>query len=59
MQNKLRVLKWQWRVERAFAWLNHFRKISKEYEMSTSSAKAFIQLASTKIILNRLEKCFT
>ncbi|WP_202148994.1 transposase [Candidatus Sarmatiella mevalonica] len=45
-------------MERSFAWLGNFRRLSKDYEISPSSAKAFVQLAFTKIMLNRLVKCF-
>ena len=29
------VLAKRWVVERTFAWLNHFRRLSKDYEFST------------------------
>ena len=53
-----KVQQWRWVVERSFAWLGNFRRLSKDYEISTSSAKAFIELAFTKIMLNRITKCF-
>ncbi|WP_202148901.1 transposase, partial [Candidatus Sarmatiella mevalonica] len=53
-----KVQQWRWLVERSFAWLGNFRRLSKDYEISPSSAKAFVQLAFTKIMLNRLVKCF-
>jgi putative transposase len=48
------VQQWRWLVERSFAWLGNFRRLSKDYEISTSSAKAFIELAFIKIMMNRL-----
>ncbi|WP_081178425.1 transposase [Rickettsia bellii] len=48
-----------WIVERSFAWLGDFRRLSKDYEMTTSSAKAFIQLAFSRIMLKNLFKPFT
>ena len=48
------VLQWRWIVERSFAWLGNFRRLSKDYEVSASSAKAFIALAFSKIMLRKL-----
>ena len=53
-QKGFQVLKWRWVVERSFAWLGNFRRLSKDYEIKTSSSIAFIQLAFSKIMLNRL-----
>ena len=33
-------LPWRWVVERTFAWLNNSRRLSKDYEISISSAAA-------------------
>jgi putative transposase len=54
-----RVQQWRWVVERSFAWLGNFRRLSKDYEITTSSATAFIQLAFTKIMMKKLIKGFT
>ncbi|PPE03112.1 hypothetical protein HCUR_01434 [Holospora curviuscula] len=61
MENILRGLKSRngGLVERSFPWLDHFRRLSKNYERSTASAKTFIPLSFTKIILNKLEQWFT
>ena len=53
-----KIQQWIWLVERSFAWLGNFRRLSKDYEISVSSSKAFIQLAFAKIMLNRLAKYF-
>lgn len=53
------VQQWRWVVERSFAWLGNFRRLSKDYEITTSSAKAFIQLAFTKIMMQQLSSGFT
>jgi len=47
------VHKWRWVVERSFAWLGNFRRLSKDYEMTTSSSIAMIQLAFIRIMLQR------
>lgn len=46
--------KGRWQVERSFGWLNFFRRLAKDYEKTTISSKAFVQLAFITIILNRL-----
>lgn len=43
----------RWQVERSFAWLNNFRRLSKDYEKTTGSSAAFIQIAYSDIILAR------
>lgn len=45
---------WRWIVERSFAWLGNFRRLSKDYEITVTSAKAFIALAFTKIMMKRI-----
>ncbi|MBY0280909.1 MAG: hypothetical protein K2W94_02005 [Alphaproteobacteria bacterium] len=43
-------------MERTFAWLNHFRRLSKDYEIAISSAENMIFIAHTIILLKRFEK---
>ncbi|WPV70628.1 IS5 family transposase [Chitinophaga sp. LS1] len=43
--------KGRWQVERSFAWLNNFRRLSKDYEKLPESAVAFIQVAFISILL--------
>ena len=35
-------LPWRWVVERTLAWLNHSRRLSKDFEISTASAEALV-----------------
>lgn len=52
---KLReVPKKRWIVERTFAWLNHYRRLSKDYERKTSHSESMIELAMTQLLLRRL-----
>ena len=46
-------VKWRWVNERTFAWLNFFRRHSKDYEKTAESAEAWILWANCQIILNR------
>jgi transposase len=44
----------RWVVERTFGWLKWSRRLSKDYESSTDSAKAFIYISMIGIMLRRL-----
>ena len=35
-------LPWRWVVERTLSWLNHSRRLSKDYEISISSAETMV-----------------
>jgi len=50
------VLAKRWVVERTFAWLNHFRRLSKDYEFSTKSAENMLMIAHSIVLLRRLVK---
>ena len=45
-------------IERTFAWLGHFRRLSKDYERKIKSAEAFIWISHSVILLNRLSYPF-
>ena len=45
----------RWTVERTFAWLGRCRRLSKDREKSVLSSEAFVKLAMTHLMLNRLE----
>ena len=49
------VIPKRWIVERTFAWLNWNRRLSKNYEMLTTTGEAFCYVAMIRIMLRRLE----
>ena len=50
------VLPKRWVVERTFAWLSFFRRLSKDYEYSTTASERMVYLASIRIMLKRLTR---
>ncbi len=44
----------RWIVERTFAWLYFFRRLSKDYEYYTTTSESMIYLASIRLMLKRL-----
>ena len=49
-----KVLPRRWVVERTFAWLGRYRRLSKDYEKCTKSSEAMLYLASIHTMLKRL-----
>ena len=50
------VLPRRWVVERTFAWLGRCRRLAKDWECLGHVARAFMQLASIRMMLRRLCK---
>ena len=50
------VLPKRWVVERTFAWLGKYRRLSKDYEYRTDISEAFIYFCSVHILVRRLAK---
>jgi putative transposase len=47
------VLPKRWIVERTFAWLSRYRRLSKDYEYLPKSSEAFVYLASIHLMVRR------
>ena len=50
------VLHKRWIVERTFAWLSFYRRLSKDYEHNPKSSEANIKIVMIALMLKRLEK---
>ncbi|RUL88078.1 IS5 family transposase [Tautonia sociabilis] len=50
-----KVAKWRWIVERTFAWLGPYRRLSKDYERRPESSAAMNYIAMIGLMLGRLE----
>ena len=48
------VIPWRWVIERTFAWLGHFRRLSKDYEFYGENSESMIYIASIHRMLRRL-----
>jgi transposase len=50
------VLPRRWVVERTFAWLDQYRRMSKDYERLCTTGEAFIYAAMTRLMVRRLAR---
>jgi hypothetical protein len=51
---KLKITGLTWIVDRSFAWLGRNRRLSKDYEYLVQTAETFIDIAATRLMLNRI-----
>jgi len=53
-QKGFKVLPRRWVVERTFAWLGRYRRLSKDYEKCTRSSEGVVYIASIHTMLRRM-----
>jgi putative transposase len=46
----------RWVVERTFSWIDHNRRMSKDYERLTETSEAFIYVAMSRLMVKRLAR---
>jgi putative transposase len=51
-----RVLPRRWVVERTFSWIDHNRRMSKDYERLPETSEAFIYVAMSRLMVRRLAR---
>lgn len=49
------ILAKRWVVERTFAWLGNFRRLSKDYEIAVVTAENMVMIAHSMMLLKRLD----
>ena len=49
------VLPKRWVIERTFAWLGKYRRLSKDYETLTESSESMIRVAMINLMIHRIE----
>jgi putative transposase len=50
------VLPCRWVVERTFSWIDHNRRMSKDYERLPESSEAFIYVAMSRLMVRQLAR---
>jgi putative transposase len=51
---KFHILPRRWVVERTFGWFGFYRRLAKDYERHPTHSEAFVYIAMSNIMLNRL-----
>ena len=55
-QKGFAVLPRRWVVERTFAWFNHHRRLSKDYEVLVSTSETMIYIVMIRLMVRRLAR---
>jgi putative transposase len=53
-QRAFKITGLTWIVERTFAWLGRNRRFSKDYEYQVQTSETLLDIAATRLMLNRL-----
>jgi len=57
IQRGFTILARRWVVERTFAWIGRYRRMSKDYEYLPKTSEVMIYLSMTKTMLRRYVLC--
>lgn len=44
----------RWIVERTFSWLDNYRRLCRNYELTFDSAEEIVKIASIRLLLNKI-----
>ena len=55
-QKRFAVLPRRWVVERTFAWFNHHRRLSKDYERQETTSETMMRIVMIRVMLRRLAR---
>ena len=55
-QKRFAVLPRRWVVERTFAWFNHHRRLSKDYERQEATSETTVRIVMIRVMLRRLAR---
>ena len=55
-QKRFAVLPRRWVVERTFAWFNHNRRLSKDYERQEATSETMVRIVMIRVMLRRLAR---
>ena len=53
-ENEWEKLPWRWVVERTFAWMNTFRRLAKDFEITISSQETMVIISHVMLLIRRL-----
>jgi putative transposase len=53
-EQRFEVIPRRWVVERSIAWINRYRRLSKDYEYRTTTSEAMIYMTGIRLMLRRM-----
>jgi putative transposase len=59
LKDAFAILPMRWVVERTFAWLGHYRRLSNDYEILKLSAENMVRIAMLRIMVAKCVRLFS
>jgi len=53
-EQKFKVIPRRWVVERSIAWINRYRRLSKDYEYRTTTSESMVYMTGIRLMLRRM-----